>query len=341
MRILVIGGTGFIGRFVIEQLLEKGHELSVFDRGVTPANLPLEVNRIRGDRQHLTDYRKTFVQLAPDVVLDTIAFTEADAQSTMAAFRGIARRVVVISSQDVYRARDIFLKRETGIIDAVPLTEDAPLRSQLYPYRDTDLPSQLSLDCENYDKILVERVVMSDPSLPGTIVRLPIVYGEGDHQHRIYPYIKRMEDRRSAIVLEQSYANWRGCYSYVENVAAAIVLTVVDERATDRIYNVSESSSVSQAKLIREIGEVVGWSGEVVIVPKSDLPEGYGIPFCTEQDWMSDSTRIRKELDYSEPINWGEALRRTITWERANPPKVFSGIGLLDYEIEDVVLASK
>jgi nucleoside-diphosphate-sugar epimerase len=87
MRILVIGGTGFIGRFAIEQLLAKGHELSVFDRGVTPANLPSEVNRIRGDRQHLTDYRKTFVQLAPDVVLDTIAFTKADAQSTMDAWK--------------------------------------------------------------------------------------------------------------------------------------------------------------------------------------------------------------------------------------------------------------
>ena len=338
MRILVIGGTGFIGRFVIQQLLAKGHELSVFDRGVTPANLPSEVNRIQGDRQYLTDYRKTFGQLAPDVVLDTIAFTEADAQSTMAAFRGIARRVVVISSQDVYRARDIFWKRETGIIDAVPLTEDSPLRSQLYPYRDSGIPSKLSPD---YDKILVERVVMSDQSLPGTIVRLPMVYGVGDHQHRVYPYIKRMDDRRPAIVLEESYANWRGCYGYVENVAAAIVLTVVDERATDRIYNVSESSSVSQAELIREIGEIVGWSGEVAIVPKSDLPEGYGIPFRTEQDWVTNSTRIRKELDYSEPINWSEALRRTITWERANPPEVFSGIGLLDYEMEDVVIASK
>jgi nucleoside-diphosphate-sugar epimerase len=341
MRILVIGGTGFIGRFVTQQLLAKGHEVSLFDRGVTPANLPLEVNRIRGDRQHLTDYRQTFEQLAPDVVLDTIAFTEADAQSTMAAFSGIARRVVVISSQDVYRARDIFWQRETGIIDTVPLTEDAPLRSQLYPYRDTDLSSQLPLDYENYDKILVERVVMSDPSLPSTIVRLPIVYGIGDHQHRVYPYIKRMEDRRSAIVLAESYANWRGCYGYVENVAAAIVLAIVDERAKHRIYNVSESFSRSQAELIREIGEIVGWSGEVAIVPKSDLPAGDEIPFQIEQDWVSDSTRIRQELNYREPIDRGEALRRTITWERSNPPEVCSQIGLLDYETEDVILASK
>ncbi|MEG4010061.1 NAD-dependent epimerase/dehydratase family protein [Microcoleus sp. Pol11C1] len=338
MKILVIGGTAFIGRYVTQQLLQNGHEVSVFNRGVTLANLPLEVNHIRGDRQNLTDYRQTFEQLAPDVVVDMIALTEADAQSTMDTFKEVAQRVVAISSQDVYRARDILWGRETGTIDTVPLTEDAPLRSQLYPYRDPGMQPQVPPD---YDKILVERVMMSYPSLPGTVLRLPMVYGVGDYQHRFYPFIKRMDDRRPVILLEEGYAHWHGSYGYVENVAAAIVLAVTDERATNRIYNVAESSALSPAELIRTIGQIVGWHGEVVIVSKSRLPQESRLDLNIEQEWLIDSTRIREELGYTEPIDRDEALRRTLTWERANPPEVFSAIGLLDYATEDSVLASR
>ena len=337
MKILVIGGTWFIGRCVTQQLLQEGHEVSVFNRGVTPANLPQQVTHIRGDRQNLTDYRQTFQQLAPDVVIDMIALTEAHARSTMETFKGVARRIVTISSQDVYRARDILWGRETGMIDPVPLAEDAPLRSQLYPYQAVGIQSSLPPD---YDKILVERVVASDSSLPGTVLRLPMVYGVGDYQHRFYPYIKRMDDKHPVIVLEEGYAHWHGCYGYVENVAAAIVLAATDERATNRTYNVAESSVLSQAELIGAIGQIVGWRGDIVIASKIHLPPN-SVSLNTEQDWLTDSTRIREELGYTETIARDEALRRTIAWERANPPEVFSATGLLDYAIEDAILASR
>ncbi len=193
-----------------------------------------------------------------------IPYTAKDAQGVVDTFQDIAQRVVAISSQDVYRARDIIWQRETGIIDPVPLTEDSPLRSQLYPYRGlSDDPFTF-----DYDKIPVEQVLMNATNLPATILRLPMVYGAGDYQHRLYPYLKRMDDRRPAIVLEEKLAHWQGCYSYVENVARAIALAVNDQRATGRIYNVSESI-ITVADLVKAIASVVGWQGEIVILPKS------------------------------------------------------------------------
>ncbi len=77
--------------------------------------------------------------------------------------------------------------------------EDAPLRDRRYPYRGevpraTDDPERW---LDDYDKILVEQAVMGELSLPGTVLRLPMVYGPGDLQHRLFPYVKRMADRRS------------------------------------------------------------------------------------------------------------------------------------------------
>lgn len=340
MKILVIGGTNFIGPPVVYRLCEMGHEVTVFHRGKTHADLPLGVSYIQGDRKNMADFKSEFEHLSPQVVLDMIPFTEQDAKDLINTFKGIARRVVAISSQDVYRAYDVLRKLESGAIEPIPLTEDSPLRSQLYPFR--DIPDR-PINCpEDYDKILVECVVMGEPDLPGTILRLPMVYGAKDPLRRLFAYLKRIDENRPAIVLEESIAQWRGCWGYVENVAEAIALAVTDERAANRIYNVAEQPSVTEAERIRAIGRIAGWNGEVVVVPRAKMPEAWELGYNMEQHWVSDTTRIRLELGYSEPIPQDEAWRRTIEWERKHPPDEVSkwvAPELLDYTTEDAIIA--
>src|SRR6185369_1850035 len=117
-----------------------------------------------------------FRRINPDIVVDTIAFTQHQAQSLMHAFRGIAKRLVVLSSGDVYRANDIVFRRVDGDVEPTPLTETAALRDRLFPYRGLQVPSAYGISFDDYDKILVERAVSGDPMLPATILRLPMVY---------------------------------------------------------------------------------------------------------------------------------------------------------------------
>jgi nucleoside-diphosphate-sugar epimerase len=340
MKILVIGGTNFIGPPVVRRLKAMGNEVTVFHRGTTKPDLPEGVNYIKGDRKNLAAYQSQFAKIAPQVVLDMIAYTEQDARDLVNTFKGICGRIVAISSQDVYRAYNVLLRREAGI-ESIPLKEDSALRTQLYPFR--DLPER-PLNCPaDYDKILVERVVMGEPDLPGTILRLPMVYGSGDPLNRLFPYIKRMDEKRPVIVLEENIANWCGCWGYVENVAEAIALCVTNEQAAGKIYNVAEISIVSEAERIRNIGRIAGWHGQVIIAPKSKMPESWSLIFNTEQHWVTDTTRIRQELDYSEPVPPEEALQQTIDWQRNHPPEDTSkwvAPELLDYANEDAILAS-
>ena len=60
MKILVIGGTNFIGPCVVRQLLKMGHEVTVFNRGQTQTELPEDVKWIKGDRHHLLEYKHEF-----------------------------------------------------------------------------------------------------------------------------------------------------------------------------------------------------------------------------------------------------------------------------------------
>ena len=339
MRILIIGGTNFMGPHVVRTLSEQGHEVTVLHRGQTEADLPPGVNEILGDRRPINERAAELRQLAPDVVLDMIPYTEQDAKEVMRVFSGIARRLVAISSQDVYRAFGRVNGKETGPVESLPITEYSELRQNLYPYRGETLRDQNDPKRwqDDYDKILVERVVMSDANLPGTVLRLPMVYGPGDYQHRLYNYLRRMDDQRPAILLDEAEAAWRWTHGYVENVSDAIALAVTDKRAAGSIYNVGEPFTFTMAEWVALIGKIAGWQGKVVNVPHGQLPEPLRWDINAKQDIVVDSSRMRKELDYTERVDIEESLRRTIEWERTNPPKEID-LNAFDYEMEDSFL---
>ena len=334
MRILIIGGTRFIGPHIVRSLSNEGHDITLFHRGKFKIDLHNGVKYILGDRQKLVEFYDQFKDLAPHLVLDMIPVTEQDAKDVMNIFTGIAKRLVAISSQDVYRAYGKLIGIENCPIEPVLLSEDSPLREKIYPYRDKFKPDNKMY---YYDKILVERVYMSNPELPCTILRFPMVYGPGDYQHRLFPYLKRMDDKRPAILLEQSMAVWQWTKGYVEDVANAVVLAITNEQAKDRIYNVGEVEATTEADWVRTIGNAAGWNEKVVAVPKEKMPDSWIQDIDTAQHLVTDTSRIREELGYRESVSNDEALRRTIKWERKHLPAKIDQ-KMFDYETEDALL---
>ncbi len=336
MRILVIGGTGFIGPHLVRVLSQMGHSLAVFHRGSTPADLPAE--SILGERRDLAAIRPK-----ADVVIDLILSSGVQAKSLMGAFRGIAGRVVVASSIDVYRACGVLHGSEEGPLEPVPLTEDSPLRTKLqtYPPAQVKMLQKLFgwID-EEYDKIPVERAVLGDPELPGTVLRLPMIYGPGDHLCRFHPVLKRIDDGRRRILFEEGWAAWRSPRGYVENVAAALALAAVSERAAGRVYNVAETPAFSELDWAGKIAAATGWDGEFITLPKERIPPHLVAPGNSAQHWEADSTLIRRELGYKEPVPLDEAIHRTIDWARAHPPGEFIP-HRFDYPAEDAAVASR
>jgi nucleoside-diphosphate-sugar epimerase len=120
VRVAVIGGRGFVGRATVAALGRRGHDA-----------LPVG----RGDRVP-----------AVDAIIHLALYSEADAR----AARGLGGRLVVASSGDVYRAYGQLVGLADGPAAPGPLDEEAPLRSQLYPYgRVIEMRGRTYLDYES------------------------------------------------------------------------------------------------------------------------------------------------------------------------------------------------
>ena len=230
MRILIIGGNGFIGKPLVRQLNEQEHSVAVFHRGKGKEALPAEVEEIIGDRRELGNYRGAIREFAPEVVIDLILSSGKQADKLIETVRGIGfregnhrlksglPRIVAISSMDVYRACGVLHGSEPGPLEPLPLTEESPLRktTQTYPMeRLQQLQNVFGWIDDSYDKVAVERAIGSasdvaeyqseaeagryrsrfgNGGISATILRLPMVYGPGDHLRRIFPIVKRIED---------------------------------------------------------------------------------------------------------------------------------------------------
>ena len=285
MRILVIGGTRFIGLSAVRKLAQRGHEVAVFHRGEHEAGLPASVRQIRDRRARIpiTSIPAELRAYAPEVVVHMIAMGQRDAEAARDAFVDVVGRVVVLSSGDVYRAYGIFKGIEDGPLESLPLSESSPLRSTMYPYRTSDRPSTV-LEYY-YDKVLVEQAIAANPRLPATILRLPKVYGQGDNANL------------GTVFGFRAHPEWRWTHGFVENVALAIVLAVESESASGRIYNVGEEITPTMAERMRYLPGT----------PNAPIVEQ---PGNFAQSIVYDTSAIRRELGYCEEIPEREAMRK-------------------------------
>ncbi len=314
MKVLIIGGTGFMGTPLSTWALAQGHEVHVLHRGERVAALPEGVRGLQGERDDLPGLGDEIDRIGPDVVIDMIAMTEASTRPILEFFDGRTDRYVLASSCDVYKAYGVLVKKEEDGPVSVPVDEEAPLRTKLYPYAKEEEAGP-----EAYDKIPIERLVLGSSSLPGTIVRLPMVYGPDDRQHRFRDVVKRMSDARPFILLDEAYAGWRSTFGFVDNVAAAIGLAATSPNAAGEIYNVMDDTVLDMKGWTRTFGDAFPWSGEIVPLPSRQLPEHLASEFQIidlAQDLLADASKIRQQLGYKDVVGLPDAVQRTIDYER-------------------------
>src|SRR5258708_15935281 len=105
IHILIIGGTRNLGLSIAERLLESGHSVRVFNRGIPPGDPPRGVERLLGDRSNPKDLQTALRNRTFDAVVDTTLYTGADTAPTIDALKDKTSHYIFISTGQVYLIR--------------------------------------------------------------------------------------------------------------------------------------------------------------------------------------------------------------------------------------------
>ncbi len=288
--VLILGGTRNLGHVTSLALLEAGHNVSVMNRGVTPDELPPEVQRIRGDRNDSGAMRRATQDRDFDLVLDTTTYTGSDARSAIGVFSGHVGRYVFISTGQVYLVRQ-------GI--SRPFREasyDGPVMPE--PPRDSEDYDAWAYGAWKRDAEDEFSAAFAGEGFPVTTLRLPMVASERDHYGRIQAYVARLLDGNAILVPDEPGLPLR--HVYVGDVARLIVRLLDSREGTGRAYNISCGESMSLADFLATLARLVDRTLDVRRLPRAELTRAGLLPQCSPFSgrWMSelDNTRSLAEL---------------------------------------------
>jgi UDP-glucose 4-epimerase len=309
MRILVLGGTRFIGCALVAQLVGAGHDVAVAHRGRHESGAEAAVRHFHLDRRDLREHRGELLGFGPDAVIDMSAMTAADAEAAVAVFGDPVRKVVA-SSGDVYRA---CASVAAGIVtDAVPLREDASLRDGPTPDRDV-VPPGWAYDTASYEKLDVERLYLERG---GIVCRLPMAYGEHDYKRREEFVLRHVRAGSKRIAVGPGTFLWsRG---YAPELARGLRLAA--ERADPgEVFNLAERECAPIRLWIEEILAAAEHDTELVQVPADQVTDDMALTKTIPQPWQLDSTKAATHLAWIH-APWRDCVHRSVRWHLDNPP---------------------
>ncbi len=304
MHVLFIGGTGLISTAIARQLLEAGHEVTLFNRGKSENRLPKGAAEIRGDRKDYAAFEKIFTDKSYDVVVDMVAFHPDDSASAVRAFAGRCGQFIHCSTVCVY----------SGPVTQIPTTETEAYHS-LGGY------GQNKIACE---KLLLQE--FEDRQFPVTIMRPSHSYGEGGSIIRsVGPadtFIDRLRKKKPIIVQGDGNSLWASCH--VDDVARGFIATMGNSPCFGQAYNITGDDWFTWNQYHAQVAEVAGGTFDPVHIPTDTLhvvaPHLAGGTYeIFEWPSVFDNSKLKRDTTYAgQTIPLREGVQRTLAWLEEN-----------------------
>jgi len=302
-RALVIGGTLFIGRALVDQLLERGDDVVIMHRGKgTPFGT--RVDEIQCDRNDMSAVQAVLTKSTFDVVYDNVYDWQrgTTAEQVMAAAGAVVsddlRRYVFTSSIAVYG--------EGG-----EYNEDAQLVA-------SDYPNPYSAQKAESERALFDAHRRND--FPVTTLRPAFIYGPHNPFEREAFFWDRLLAGRPIIVPEDGLRTMQ--WVHVRDVARAAVLVADNDDAIGRAYNLASYPPVTQLEFVQLLADIAGKRADLVHIRRETIQQLGGQLFVPPYYFgvyldippvtvLSD--RARSELGL-QLIRLEEGLRETYAW---------------------------
>ena len=304
LRALILGGTGMIGGATARRLAAAGWRVDVTGRD--PGHLASDLAEA-GVRFHAAD-RADAARLrevlgdGADLLVDCICFTAADAR-TLLPLAEFATSTALISSKAVYvDAAGNHANSDTAPDYGGPISESRPT----LPPGDMDYQSR-----EGYgpNKVAAELVAL-DSGLPISILRPSRVHGVGSTRPREWVFVKRVLDRRPAVLLA---ARGRGIVHPTAAVNVAALIETVAQQPGARILNCADPDAPSAREIAKTIARQLGHFWDEVLLDESADADLGRTPWDSPHPVVLDTT-ASLELGYKPVGDYAATVADEVDW---------------------------
>lgn len=311
-RILILGGTGFIGPHTVQYAVDRGHQVSIFTRGRRDADIPEGVEQLVGDRN---DDHSALEGRTWDVVLDNNAQDYRWVQKSTELLADAAQHYVFVSSISAYALEGFGWENADRILTEPMVDEDYPRIDPPEGWQDgDDAPYGLM-------KTLSENIVHA--AFPGrtTVVRPGLIVGPGDPTDRFTYWPVRLDDGGEVLAPgNPDHAN-----QVIDQRDLTEWIVRLAENGTTGDFNATgPAERMSMGSMLQQIGSVVDTPYELTWVSESFL-EGQGVaPWSDLPAWIPGDPLMF--VDVRDAVAAGltfrsiaETSRDTLEWDRARP----------------------
>jgi nucleoside-diphosphate-sugar epimerase len=309
VRALILGGSVFVGRRLVERLTADGADVTVLNRGRTPSDLPAAVHHVVADRTDPASMRAALHGTTWDAVFDVSGFVMAaggsDIDGLLDLLFGSVGRYVFVSSVMAY---------DQSLLGIVPWTEDMPTALT------ADDPS--AADSYGGFKALAESRMLArhhDHGLPVTIVRPAAIYGPHNNIHDMETamFLRLLQGRP---ILLPHGGLVTGSYGHVDDLCAAMVTMVDAPAAVGQVFNLT-AEAVTTRRYVHTLAEVVGAEPDIVEVPDEALamlPNGvFGHLFSARHHAVLAVDKAARLLDVRPTFDIETGHRDAYEWFRS------------------------
>lgn len=304
MKVLFMGGTGFISTAVSRMAIERGMELYLLNRGIRLSEIP-GAYQLTGDIHHPESMLNALKDLKFDVVVDWIAFTPEDVERDLQVFRGRTKQFVFISSASAYQ------KPVTNYI----ITESTPLHNPYWEY--------------SRNKIACEELLMKayrDEDFPVTIVRpsytyntyLPVAIGG----FGCYTLADRLMKGKPIIVHGDGTSLWVN--THAEDFAKGFLRLLGNEKTIGQAFHITSDEVLNWNQIYQTIADVLGVEAKIVHIPTDfiikEVPRLTG-DLLGDKTWsvVFDNSRIKSFVpEFQATISFREGMYRALEWFAAD-----------------------
>ncbi|REE86395.1 nucleoside-diphosphate-sugar epimerase [Paenibacillus taihuensis] len=255
-NVLVLGGTRFFGKKLVERLLKAGDQVTIVTRGGLSHPFGETVKHLQLDRTNVKALEEAIGDAPYDVVYDNICFMPKDAEEAVNLFAGKAGKYIVTSTLSVYPFGEP--RKSEEAFDALNYTVPKP-----YPH---DI---------NYGegKRLVEAIFLQKATFPVAAVRFPIVLGEDDYTRRLHFHVEHVQQE-----LPIGMPNTGAAMSFIDADEAAAFLDWLGRNDAVGSFNACSRGEISPCGIVALIEEATGKKAFVALETDKMHESPFGVP---------------------------------------------------------------